>query len=137
MYINISLAINNSTTASRRGELNGIAMTVGSLSKAAGPAIYAAVFAASINSSHGFPVDFHLVYFLMTFGLVVLAVMGWNSVNIDFRKLGSMTENRSTDGDVDSAEDGETYFGYAADRFETSEVPDWVWLKRETAYLAQ
>lgn len=113
-----------------------MAMTVGSLAKAAGPAICAAVFAASINSGHGFPLDFHFVYLLMTFGMLVLAVIGWDSINVDSRSSGNTTESVSTD-DVDTAEADENSCGLVADRFETQEVPAWVWLKRETAFLAQ
>lgn len=80
-------------------------MMVGSIAKAAGPAVCSAVFAASTNSGWAFPLDFHLVFLFITFGILVLTVVGWNSVTVEHLKSGSTPEKSNTD-EVGEAEAG-------------------------------
>lgn len=68
VFINVALATNNAVEPSRRATLNGLAMTLGSLAKAAGPAFSSAIFAWSIDgdSTRPFPLDYHLVFYLLS-----------------------------------------------------------------------
>lgn len=82
-YISLLLGINNATEEDRRGELNGIATTIGNLARVLGPAVCSAVFAASINVDYHFPLDAHLTFMLMASGMLIVALGGWNSIAID------------------------------------------------------
>ncbi|CAN0439084.1 unnamed protein product, partial [Ascophyllum nodosum] len=62
-YIAISLAINNSIDASRRGEVNGLATTISSIGTSAGPIVCSVLFAFSIAAERPFPFDVHLVWY--------------------------------------------------------------------------
>lgn len=56
-------------------------MMIGSIGMAAGPSVCSAVFAASISRDHAFPFNNHLVFILMSVGIVVVAVVGWNVID--------------------------------------------------------
>lgn len=77
------MVINNATSRSRRGELNGIATMLSSLARAAGPAACGALFAFSINGDHSFPFDYYFTFIFMALSMVVVSVVGWNLVNYD------------------------------------------------------
>eukprot|EP00904_Undaria_pinnatifida_P000581 jgi/Undpi1/10523/HiC_scaffold_29.g12973.m1 len=80
-YIGISLAINNATGPSRRGELNGMSIALTSLARTISPVIFSAMFAFSIDGSHPFPFDFHLVFYLIGTMRLAVAFMAWNKIN--------------------------------------------------------
>lgn len=82
MFINIALATNNAVGPSRRGTINGLSMTLGSLAKAAGPTSTSVVFAWSISQQprRPFPLDFHLVFYLLALAMAVVAVASWNII---------------------------------------------------------
>jgi hypothetical protein len=62
----MALLQNNSVTSDLRGSLNGLAMSVGSLSKAAGPAIGASLYAYSVASHNPAPFDYRLTYYVVS-----------------------------------------------------------------------
>ena len=80
VFINVALATNNAVDPSRRGAVNGLSMTLGSLAKAAGPTAASTVFAWSIHRHHPFPFDHHLIFSLMALGMVVVTAASWNVV---------------------------------------------------------
>ncbi|CAN0223141.1 unnamed protein product [Pylaiella littoralis] len=85
VFINVALATNNAVEPSRRATLNGLSMTLGSLAKAAGPAFTSAIFAWSIDadSSRPFPMDYHLVFYLLAFSMAAVCWASWNVITGD------------------------------------------------------
>ncbi|CAN0239201.1 unnamed protein product, partial [Ectocarpus sp. 12 AP-2014] len=67
VFTNVALATNNAVEPSRCATLNGLSMMLGSLAKAAGPAFFSAIFAWSIDDDdrRPFPLDYHLVFYLL------------------------------------------------------------------------
>ncbi|CAN0325834.1 unnamed protein product, partial [Laminaria digitata] len=63
-FVGTALAINKAVPE-RRGELNGISTTITSVTKSASPIISASLFAYSINSGHGFPINHHLAFAML------------------------------------------------------------------------
>eukprot|EP00904_Undaria_pinnatifida_P000576 jgi/Undpi1/10519/HiC_scaffold_29.g12969.m1 len=80
-YIGMSLAINNATEPSRLGELNGISTTLTSLARTISPVVFSTMFAFSIDGSHLFPFDFHLVFYLIGTMRLAVAFMAWNKIS--------------------------------------------------------
>ena len=80
VFINVALATNNAVDPSQRGTVNGLSMTLGSLAKAAGPTAASTVFAWSIHRRRPFPFDYHLIFYLLALGMVVVTVVSWNVV---------------------------------------------------------
>ena len=68
------MLINNSTTRSNRGSVNGAAMSVASLFKAIGPTVAGFIFSWSIASDRGFPFDFRFVFEIVAILCVVCSV---------------------------------------------------------------
>ncbi|CAM9579188.1 unnamed protein product [Ectocarpus fasciculatus] len=84
VFINVALATNNAVEPSRRGTLNGLSMTTGSLAKAAGPMFFSSIFAWSIDGRRRpFPLDYHLAFYLLALGMVVVS---WASWGTNFRR---------------------------------------------------
>lgn len=81
----------------RRGELNGIATTVGSLAKVLGPPVCSVAFAACINGDHQFPGNVHLIFMAMSSGFLVVAIGGWKSIE------DNMVKSDMSDTDAKSA----------------------------------
>ncbi|CAM9363165.1 unnamed protein product, partial [Laminaria digitata] len=70
-FVGTALAVNTSTGADRLGEVNGISATCQALARAVSPILSASLFAYSINSGHGFPINHHLAFgFLGTMRLI-------------------------------------------------------------------
>lgn len=88
--MNLALAINNSVPPSRRGEINGVAMTIGSLAKAMGPSMSSVVFAWSISRSRPFPFGAPLIFLLLGLGVCVMAAAGWTAVGVDYQDEASL-----------------------------------------------
>lgn len=65
----------------RRGELNGISMAMGSLSRTVSPVVCSTLYAYSIDGDHPFPFDYHLAFFLLAFVRLVATWLGWNIIN--------------------------------------------------------
>ena len=74
------MAINNSTGPARRGELNGISMTMSSIARSISPLISSALFAYSVGGDHPFPFDYHFAFFFLALVRLAVACMGWNRV---------------------------------------------------------
>lgn len=79
-FVGTALAINTATSGDRRGELNGISSTISSSLRAASPIVSGALFAYSINSDHGFPVNHHLAFAMLGSMRLVAAFIGWNRI---------------------------------------------------------
>ena len=79
-YVGTALAINNATGADRRGELNGISSMISSFTKAVSPIVSGSLFAYSISSDHGFPVNHHLAFALLGSMRFIAACIGWNRI---------------------------------------------------------
>ena len=75
-----ALAINTATGADRRGELNGISSMITSVMRAISPVVSASLFAYSINSDHGFPVNHHLAFAMLGSMRLIAACIGWNRI---------------------------------------------------------
>ena len=108
-YLGISLAINNATGPSRRGELNGISTALTSLARTISPVVFSAMFAFSIDGSYLFPFDFHLVFYLIGTMRLAVALMAWNKINdtevmrewnviSDAEGMGAWSEPKATEG---------------------------------------
>lgn len=80
-YTGVSLAINSAVEPDRRGELNGISASVGALGRAFSPMFFSALFALSIDRDQPFPFDYHLVFYLLGFLRLTVALMGWNMID--------------------------------------------------------
>lgn len=89
MFVNIALVTNNAVDPSRRGTLNGLSMTIGSLAKAAGPTALSITFAWSINRPRPFPFDYHLAFYLLALGMLVVAFASWDVVSLDSTEKGT------------------------------------------------
>ena len=63
-FSSISLAINQSVPTNKRASVNGIAMTLGSAAKGAGPIISSIIFAWSINNNLSFPFNYYFVFII-------------------------------------------------------------------------
>ena len=79
-YVGLSLAINNATRADRRGEMNGLSMMMASLARVIAPIVCSSLYAYSINSNQAFPLDYHLVFYLLALVRFSVAWMGWNRI---------------------------------------------------------
>lgn len=80
-YVGVSLAINNATEPGRRGELNGLTMTVDSLARSISPIVCSSLFAFSIHGNNIFPFDYHLVFYLLALVRLAVAGVGWNGIH--------------------------------------------------------
>uniref|UniRef100_A0A7S1GC97 Major facilitator superfamily (MFS) profile domain-containing protein n=1 Tax=Bicosoecida sp. CB-2014 TaxID=1486930 RepID=A0A7S1GC97_9STRA len=72
------MMINNSVPSTRRGAVNGLAMTVASIGKSIGPAFAASVFAWSATAELPWPLDYTFIFTLCAasaVGCVVLACL--------------------------------------------------------------
>jgi hypothetical protein len=61
-FTSIALLTNHSVPVDLLGGMNGLTMTIGSLSKTLGPALGSVTFAFSIAHDRAFPLDFHLTF---------------------------------------------------------------------------
>lgn len=91
VFINASLAINNSVDPSKRGTLNGLSVMLVSLATATGPTTFSTIFAWSINRRRPFPFDSHLIFVLLALGMVAITVTSWNVVfsRVETKPIGS------------------------------------------------
>ena len=65
-FSSIALVLNQCVSKEKRGSLNGLNMSVGSLSKTIGPSIGTYMFAWSINNGLSFPFDFRFIFLVMS-----------------------------------------------------------------------
>lgn len=76
----ISLAINNSCSPGRRGQLNGIVSSAVSVARAVGPPMWSATFAFSIEDARkAFPFDVHFAFYLVTALYLGIAYCMWDT----------------------------------------------------------
>ncbi|CAM9181363.1 unnamed protein product [Choristocarpus tenellus] len=107
IFVTMALATNACVPASQRGTLNGLAMSIGSMGKAAGPTLASTLFAWSIatdegvqsstrspslyvtptaptpHSLHSFPFDYHLVFYLLALGFFLVGVGVWLKIPLE------------------------------------------------------
>lgn len=95
MFINISLVANNLVETGRRGEINGLAMTINGLGKAFGPFTFSMVFAWSIKHDRIRPFGPHLVFVIMSACIGIVAVCGWNIIRRDVDKAEGEGDERT------------------------------------------
>ena len=97
------LAINKATVPERRGELNGLASTVGSVAMMVGPAVWSSLFAFSVEGNRPFPFDFHLTFFAIATLRLVVAILSWNmsEVEVHDRNVVGDEERRHPDDERD------------------------------------
>lgn len=79
-FVGTALAINTATGPDRRGELNGISSMITSVMRAASPIVSASLFAYSINSDHGFPINHQLAFAMLGSMRLIAACIGWNRI---------------------------------------------------------
>lgn len=65
IFVAINAMVNNSCIAQERGAMNGIVMTLGSLSKTIGPFLCAELYAYSLSPKTTYPFDSHLVFYFL------------------------------------------------------------------------
>jgi len=58
--------------ASLRGSVNGLAMTIGSIAKAIGPAAAGSIYAWSLTNSLSFPFDVYFIFIVISISSVLL-----------------------------------------------------------------
>lgn len=75
-----ALAINTATGPDRRGELHGISSMISSAVRAVAPIVSASLFAYSINSDHGIPINHHLAFAMLGSMRLIAACIGWNRI---------------------------------------------------------
>eukprot|EP00042_Codosiga_hollandica_P036980 m.287435 g.287435 ORF g.287435 m.287435 type:complete len:644 (-) comp55017_c0_seq7:222-2153(-) len=76
VFISTSLFINNCVPSERRGAINGLSMTTTAALRSIAPVFTGSVFAWSISSGHGYPLNSHLAFILLTISFVVAALLG-------------------------------------------------------------
>eukprot|EP00904_Undaria_pinnatifida_P008637 jgi/Undpi1/4903/HiC_scaffold_19.g08255.m1 len=77
-YVGLALATNNAVSSRRRGELNGMSVTIESLGKAISPIVCSALFAVSIHGNRSYPIDHHFVFYLLGSTRLLIAFLAWN-----------------------------------------------------------
>lgn len=83
----INLLINNSAHSSVVGSVNGMSASTAAVSRILAPIIGGSLFAWSSSNGKSFPLNFHLVYFLMVFiNLLTLFLTLFFSNNVNKRK---------------------------------------------------
>lgn len=96
----VAVATNNAVEPEKRGELNGLAMMVGSLAKAMGPFFFSVVFAWSISKDRPFPLGPHLAYLIVSLGMFLVATIGWNIISDE--------EERASKPQTEDPQEGKT-----------------------------
>jgi MFS family permease len=117
-FTSIFMMINNSAPSAQRGSVNGLSMVVGSVGKAAGPALGANLFAWSVTSGAPFPFDYGFTFYFTA--LVAIAALGmsyWlpHALNLKFERgvgmaqtcQGGRGEEQMLDCSDDTMEDGQ------------------------------
>jgi hypothetical protein len=70
-FASLALVLNHCVAKDKRGSLNGLSMTFGSLAKSFGPLFGAMAFAWSIDRIRPFPIDYHLVFLVISCSCLV------------------------------------------------------------------
>ena len=60
--------------------MNGLSTMMGSLARVISPIVCSSLYAYSINSNQAFPLDYHLVFYLLALVRLSVACMGWNTI---------------------------------------------------------
>lgn len=84
-YTSLFVCINDSSPPEIRGTVNGLAMSVASAFKAAGPTTGAAAFAWSLNSSYPPPLDEHFFFVFTSLACTLLALMASLTTRFSWR----------------------------------------------------
>jgi len=85
-FTSISLLLNDTVESDKRASMNGFSMAIGSLSKSIGPFLGAILLAWSINGNLPFPLDFHLMF-------VLISIIGVASAFIPLRSIRIIQQN--------------------------------------------
>ena len=82
------MLINNSCDGSQRGSVNGLAMTLASVTKAIGPIIFSVLFAWSVTNDLSFPLSHHFTFFIIAilYALQSFAVGRYFTKDMDVMK---------------------------------------------------
>jgi len=75
-FSSVFVLVNNSVPASRRGSINGLAMTLASIFKALGPSVGTVLFAGSLRMGLPAPLDSHLCFLVVALIAWATAVLG-------------------------------------------------------------
>lgn len=65
-FASLAIILNHCVTKDKRGSLNGLSMTFGSIAKSLGPLFAAMAFAWSIDRIRSIPLDYHLVFLVIS-----------------------------------------------------------------------
>ena len=100
-FATIALCLNNSVETERRGTLNGLNMTIGSLAKAIGPPIGTASFAWSLTNGLPFPIDFHFIFISLMISMVYLGYskFTYDEVHVKNDAINSATFSKVEDNE--------------------------------------
>ena len=101
------MLINNSCDGAQRGSVNGLAMTLASVTKAIGPIIFSVLFAWSVTNGLSFPLSHHLTFFIIAilYALQSFAVGRYFTKDMDVMKKEG--ENLVTTSSVEMLADNE------------------------------
>jgi hypothetical protein len=70
-FASLAIILNHCVTKDKRGSLNGLSMTFGSIAKSLGPLFAAMAFAWSINQIRSIPLDYHLVFLVISVSCLI------------------------------------------------------------------
>ena len=88
IFTSAFMLINNSCDGSQRGSVNGLAMTLASVTKAIGPIIFSVLFAWSVTNDLSFPLSHHFTFFIIAilYALQSFAVGRYFTKDMDVMK---------------------------------------------------
>lgn len=76
-FVGLALATNNAAGSRRRGELNGVSVTIESLARAISPIACSTLFALSIDGNRSYPFERHFVFYLLACTRLAVACLAW------------------------------------------------------------
>ena len=92
-FSSIALLLNETVSAEKRASMNGLSMSLGSLSKGLGPFSGSLTLAWSINNGLPFPLDSHFVYICIFIIAIASSCLPLRSVADDRRENEAPTKN--------------------------------------------
>ena len=98
-FSSIALLLNETVNSEKRASMNGLSMSLGSLSKALGPFSGSLTIAWSINNGLSFPLDSHFVYIIISLIAVVSSCLPLRSA--DDANIGLEMDGRVNDDMTD------------------------------------
>lgn len=101
LYVCVVVAMNNATDDSRRGELNGLAATVGSLAQVAGSTVCAALYAFSVDGDRSFPFNHHFAFYIIASVRFAGGYVAWNAIGVDGTGQSTPRPEKSAPQEID------------------------------------